>query len=189
MIEKGNVISNALTRLGNISDYNDDRSRTYQATDSILPLVLQKVCSDTSLNFSVSKVKLTQYDKEVDGEYRFNLPVDFLGIAKRPKQRRSVSNRIIPVSMEMAFAQRETMRLQGEFIYSEKSEITLYYNKKLPLSEFPDYMFDYITWKLATEMALMYPQFTERLQYCELKATEALYDIQKAEGLGVAYGE
>lgn len=193
MIDKGRIISFALLRLGNVNDYNDDRSNTYEACDKILPSILESICSDTSLNFAVSKAKLTQYEEAEDetGEYKFNLPADFLGISKRAKLKRSVSSEIIPVSVEMGYASssitRNSTRLQGEFIYSYSPEITLYYVKKIPLSEFPTYMFDYITWKLATEMALLYPSFTERLGYCETKAKEALYEVQKLEGFGVAY--
>lgn len=188
MIDKGNVIINALSRLGDISAYNDDRSRTYQSAEKILPMVLKKICSDTSLNFNVSKTKLTQYStQEENGEYKFNLPEDFLGIAKVPKRKRNVTSRIMPVSHETAYAHRENFRLQGEFIYADKEQITLYYSKSIPLTEFPDYMFDYIVWKMSVEMALMYPQFTERLPYCEARSKEALYEIQKSEGLGVVF--
>lgn len=189
MIDKGSVVINALSRLGDISAYNDDRSRTYQSAEKILPMVLKKICSDTSLNFNVSKTKLTKYNeqKEENGEYKFNLPENFLGIAKVPKAKRSVSSKIIPVSYETSYAHRENFRLQGEFIYTDKEEITLYYSKSIPLTEFPDYMFDYIVWRMTVEMALMYPQFTERLPYCEARSKEALYDIQRSEGLGVVF--
>lgn len=189
MIDKGKLIENALLRLGNISDYNDDRSRTYIACSTLIPSIIKKTCSNNSLNFAVSKVVLTTHNfDEESGEYIFNLPADFLGIAKRPIKRRIVSNRIISALNEISYSSNSTnVRLQGEYIYSNRSKISLYYTRELPITEFPDYMFDYLVWTLATEACLMYPAFTERLGYCETKASQALLSIQKLEGFGVAY--
>lgn len=186
MIDKGNIIKNALLKLGDITNYNDDRSRIYQACETLIEDVVKSVCSDTSLNFNNTIVRLTTNDIE-DGEYKFNLPIDFLGIAKMPKIRRTVSSYATPPSVEFAYYNKDYTRVQGEFLYSNKSDIKLCYSRNIPLNEFPDYTFDLLVWKLARDISLINPAFIERLSYCESKIKEELYKVQKSEGVGVFY--
>lgn len=187
MLERGKIIQMALLRLGNITSYNDDRSRIYKSCEDIIENVISNVCSESSLNFQTTNVTLTEYSVEANGEYRYNLPIDFLSICIRPKKIRSVTGRINSPLKDMLYPRKVYTRVQGEYIYSNSNKLELHYARKISLNEFPEYLKEVLIWRLACEIALVNPAFVERLPYCEMKANEELVKVQVREGMGEIY--
>lgn len=187
MLEKGKIIQTALIRLGNITSYNDDRSRIYKSCEDMMDSIISSICSESSLNFQTTNVKLTKYGTAENGEYIYNIPNDFLSVCIRPKKIRSLNGYIDSPRKEMTYPKKTYSRVQGEYIYSNSDNLSLHYARKIPLTEFPDYLEEVIVWRLACDVALINPAFVERLPYCEMKANEALVKVQIREGMGEIY--
>lgn len=143
MISKDRVIRTSLLKLGEVSDYNDNRSEIYKIASDLLDNVIDTVATRVDFLFNTTTIKLTTVGKsDITDEFIYNKPIDFL-------------NKITFLN--------GLGRLENEFIYSESENLALRYCKKIDFSEIPNYMFTYLTYALATELAETYQQYQLRL--------------------------
>lgn len=185
MILKGNVIEQALLNIGNISDYNDTRSKTYQAAETNLKNVCKEICRDTAFRFSQTTVNLTEYVvDDIVGQNRFNIPSDFLGIGIVPKKPATISPYPMSISQIMGLREKKDFRLQGNYIYSKKEVVRFNYVRNVPLEDMPEYLEDYIIWKLAKKLALQFQQFSDHFMLAQQMEREKRTDALMSEGNG-----
>lgn len=179
MLERGNIIESALLKVGNITDYNDNRSDIYKVADKLLNNVVDMVCKSNEFSFNSTTVILTQSGVDsVTGEYRYNIPEDFLGVKKQ-----IITNAPVPFGIESVVDlvnanKRESFRLQGEYIYSYNTPLRFNYSRKMILTELPDYMTEYITLLLAKSLAMSIRMYADSLptidQYLKTERTNVI---------------
>lgn len=183
MLEKSKIIELALIKVGNITDYNDNRSNIYKIATTLLDDIADTVCKSNEFDFPSTTVKLTISELNVEtGEHRYNIPEDFLGIKKKP-----VINSRTPFTVEsiesLVNSRRGIdLRIEGEYIYSYSNPLILNYVRKLELTEFPDYIKDYLVLMLAITLAQTLPMYADRLPYLEGKLSIERINVILAEG-------
>lgn len=149
MITENEVITNALLRLGEIGSYNDTRSSIYARAEFLLGGVLNYVAKDGAFLFNAVTTTLTATGNFSDmEEYQFNRPIDMLNFIN-----------IFP---------KKNGRLEGEYFYSDVEEIQLRYLRKLNLSDYPDYMREYLIFALAQNIAEVHNSYATKLDYINL---------------------
>lgn len=142
MIQKSKIIENAFLMLGSNDTYNDNKSKEYKIANQLLNKISVSILGETDFLFSSITTKLTSIGKNELGEYRFNIPEDFLGIVRA----------------------KDLCRLEGEFIFSKASELFLQYGRKLPLEEFPAYAENLLMLGLAKELSIAISAYNDRYQ-------------------------
>lgn len=163
MIERGTVISNALLRLGELGSYNDNGSVVYKRASTLFDAILDNVATDTSFLFNATTAKLTTTgDKSELDEYTFNRPVDMLNLL-----------RTYPM---------KGVRYEGDHFYSTSTELIIQYCKKITITKYPDYMGEYLTYALCTELARTHNSYIDRLEYSEKMKGEERAKILAFEG-------
>lgn len=186
MIERFDVISQALLLLGNVVDYNDNRSRKFQAANVLLDNTISTICNDNAYRFNAVTSLLTSA-KNNGLEYVFNLPTDFLGIATGLTARNRVTSKPVSIQRDMSYAVPQEYRIEGDNIISNRPELKINYIRMVKLEDFPLYMKDVLIFNLAVKCCLAFPEFVDRLGYCEQKYKEARNVVLNKEGLGVVY--
>lgn len=188
MILKGNVIEQALLNLGNISDYNDTRSRTYEVAEKTLKNVCKEICRDTAFRFSQTTVDLTEYVvDDILGENRFNLPNDFLGIGIVPKRPSVVTAYPMSIQQINSLRTKKDFRLQGNYIYSKKEIVRFNYIRNIPLEDMPEYLETYIIWKLAKQLTLQFQQYADHYTLAQQMENQERTKALSSEGNGELY--
>lgn len=185
ILQQGDIIQQALLKLGNVNDYNDTRSKKYRACEAMMDGVISQVCSDNSFRFQSTTVRLTSFDTSREtGEYIFNLPQDFEGLQIRAVKPKSVSQYPERLGTIKEDRERKNYRIQGEFIYGNDSVIIFNYVRRIPLTEIPTYMKEYIVLMMARELCLMYPEYNDRTVYIERRLAQEKSNVEMREGLG-----
>lgn len=186
MLERGQIIELALITVGNITDYNDNRSNIYQLATKLLDSIADSVCKSNEFNFPSTTVQLTVSELDTNtGEHRYNIPEDFLGIKKKP-----IVNTRTPFTVESVRSlvrgnKPIDLRLEGEYIYSYSNPLILNYVRRLPLTEFPEYIKDYLVLMLAVKLAQTIPMYADRLPYLEIKLNYEKNNVILAEGSAI----
>lgn len=167
-MERGTLIENALLRVGNMTDYNDNRSDIYKMTDRLLDNVISIICKSNEFSFNSTTVKLTESVRVSEtGEYMYNIPVDFLGVKKKVVRNNPVSYRVESVAALVNAHIRQNFRIQGEYIYSFEKPLILNYVRTMILTEIPGYMEEYFTLMLAKQICLSVRMFADTLPFIE----------------------
>ncbi|MGL6024549.1 MAG: hypothetical protein ACRCZ9_03920 [Fusobacteriaceae bacterium] len=165
MISKDNVITLAWLTIGEQSQmYNGNITDRQKVAEFLLDAVIRNTASDTNFLFNSKKIKLHKNADEInyDGDFRYNIPVDFL-------------NKIWLSDVEARF--------EHEFIYSKSDDLEMAYCYSLPLSEFPDYMETYLTVELGKKLCVAYDTFNNKLSYLLEMSEDEKARILKMEGL------
>lgn len=165
MISKDDVITLAWMKLGEQSQmYNGNITDRQKVAEYLFNAVIRNIASDANFLFNSRKVTLSKNVNQTneDGEYRYNIPVDFL-------------NKI--------WLSDPLARFQHEFIYSNDENLQMAYCFKMPLTEFPDYLEDYLVNRLAYKLALAYETFNSKVGLVGQEAEEEKARILKMEGL------
>lgn len=150
-MDKGKTIKQAFLMLGDNSVFNDNKSDKYKVADELLEEVLDTVAMETDFLFNSITTKLKSIGKNELGEYRFNVPIDYLNIIRT----------------------KDECRLEGEFLYSQSSELYIQYCRKIPLSEYPDSMFNVVVTMLAMNIATAFNAYNDRYSLLQQKFEEA----------------
>lgn len=173
MINKDNVITLAWMMLGEQSQtYNGNITDRQKIAEYLFDAVIRSVASDENFLFNSRKIALSKNlnPTNEDGEIRYNIPVDFL-------------NKI--------WLSDPKARFENEFIYSEEDDLKMAYCYKLQLSEFPDYLENYLVLSLAYRLAMAYETFASRVGTIASSLDYEVARISKMEGLpfGIDRGE
>lgn len=183
MIEKGEIIELALINVGNITDYNDNRSQIYQIANNLLNGIVSSVCKSNEFNFPSTTVRLTVSTKSSStGEYVYNIPEGFLGLKKHPIHNTKTPFRVESIKELVNGNRGSNFRLEGEYIYSYEHPLIINYVRDIPLSEFPEYMKDYLIILLALKLSQSIPMYADRLMYLENKIKQEKINITLTEG-------
>lgn len=186
MLERGKIIELALIKVGNITDYNDNRSNIYQVATKLLDDIAETVCKSNEFNFPSTTVKLTVSSIISDtGEHRYNIPEDFLGVKKQPIINTPTPFKVESIETLVRGNRGLDIRVEGEYIYSYSNPLILNYVRKLQLTEFPDYIKDYLVLMLAVNLAQTIPMYADRLPFLEKKLVFEKTNVILAEGSAI----
>lgn len=162
MISKNRIVHTALTKLGEVGVYNDNKSDLVVVATALLDNVLDDLATraDFLFNSQTSRLNLNSQKLNDFGEYRYNIPSDFKNKIRFVKGRG---------------------RIEAEFIYSFDEEVVLRYCRTISISEIPEYLSTYITFSLAVELAESYSQYEHRLQLMNTRREEEKQKIYAIE--------
>lgn len=139
-MDKGNIIKQAFFKLGDNSAFNDNKGDKHKVAEGLLNKIISTIATETDFLFNSITTKLTSIGQNSLGENRFNLPIDYLNIIRG----------------------KEKFRIEGEFAYSKENELNIQYCREIPLSEFPDNMFNILIVALAKELSLAFSAYNNK---------------------------
>lgn len=143
MLDKNDLIELAYLRLGkSIGTYgNNDDEDHYKATRA-LDEIIANVAVESEFRFNAVTATLNKNSDStgVLGDNRFNLPNDFLNVIRC----------------------EQDYRIEGEYVYSTDSEVTMMYCRKIDISEFPLYMKKYLIASLCCELSVIFGQYMDK---------------------------
>lgn len=167
MLDRGNIIELTFLKLGEVGNlYSDNRTEQYKIAETLFKNILETVATDTDFLFNATTVKL---DKNINGkndfdENRYNAPNDFLSLVRY----------------------NDSMKFEGEFFYSKNDELNVTYCRKIALEEYPDYMKNYLIYKLAVELCGAYSAYQDKLNYMQENLNSEKIKISNNEGLVIS---
>ena len=153
-MDRGEIISETLLMLGENSIYNDNKSDMYKICEKMLNSVIDNIATSSAFLFNAITVKLTSVG-QVNGENKFNLPVDCLNVLRSNK----------------------SYRLENEFIYSSESKIKIQYCRRIDFTEIPDNLFNLMVAMTARKMALAVNTYNNRLEIFDAEVTKLKNNI------------
>lgn len=167
MLDRGNIIELAFLRLGEVGNlYSDNRTEEYKIAEKLLENILETVALDTDFLFNATTVKLEKNinSKNEFEQHRYNLPQDFLTIIRYS----------------------DNMKFEAEFIYSTNEELNITYCRKIAIEEYPEYMKNYLIYKLAVELCGTYSAYNDKLNLMQGYLNSEIIKIKNLEGLVIS---
>lgn len=158
-MDRGEIIAETLLMLGENDVYNDNKSDMYEICEKMLDSVIDNIATSSAFLFNAITTKLTTVG-QVDGENKFNLPIDCLNVLRCNKE----------------------YRLENEFIYSTDSEIKIQYCRKINFTEIPDNLFNLIVAMTGRKMALAVNTYNNRLEILEAEVTKLKNNVISQQG-------
>ena len=158
-MDRGEIISETLLMLGENDIYNDNKSDIYQICEKMLNSVIDNIATSSAFLFNAITTKLTTVG-EVEGENKFNLPLDCLNVLRCNK----------------------SYRLENEFIYSTESEIKIQYCRRIDFTEIPENLFNLIVAMTGRKMALAINTYNNRLDILEAEVIRLKNNIISQQG-------
>lgn len=158
-MDRGEIIAETLLMLGENDVYNDNKSDMYEICEKMLDSVIDNIATSSAFLFNAITTKLTTVG-QVDGENKFNLPIDCLNVLRCNKE----------------------YRLENEFIYSTNSEIKIQYCRKINFTEIPDNLFNLIVAMTGRKMALAVNTYNNRLEILEAEVTKLKNNVISQQG-------
>ena len=155
-MDRGEIITETLLMLGENDVYNDNKS---DICEKMLDSVISNIATSSAFLFNAITTKLTTVG-QVDGENKFNLPIDCLNVLRCNKN----------------------YRLENEFIYSSESEIKIQYCRKIDFTEIPDNLFNLIVAMTGRKMALAVNAYNSRLEILEAEVTKLKNNVISQQG-------
>ena len=167
MLDRGNIIEQAFLKVGDPGQiYSDNRTERYKVAEKLLDNILETIALDTAFLFNAVTVNLTKNANNTNefDEYRYNIPNDFLSIIRYS----------------------DSMRIEGEFIYSANEALNIMYCRKIILEEYPDYMKNYLILKLAVELCFTYTAYENKIQLILAALSSEKVKVMNNEGLVIS---
>lgn len=164
MLDRGNIIELAFFRLGEtVQIYSDNMTEKHKIAEKLLENVVETLAMDTDFLFNATTVKLEKNinSKNDYGEYRYNIPHDFLSLIRYT----------------------DNMRMEREFVYSKNENLSITYCRKITIEEFPNYMKNYLVYKLAVELCGAYSAYIEKIDSMQTYLNSEMIKIKNSEGL------
>lgn len=158
-MDRGEIIKETLLMLGENDIYNDNNSDIYKICEKMLKSVIDNIATSGAFLFNAITTKLTSVG-QVDGENKFNLPVDCLNVLRCNKD----------------------YRLENEFIYSSEAEIKIQYCRRIDFTEIPDNLFDLLVAMVARKMALAVNTYNSKLGIFDEEVTRLKNRIIAQQG-------
>lgn len=159
-MDRGKIVTQAFLRLGNNNVYNDNKTTEYEVATAMIDSISLSLAAETSFLFNAITVKINATGQNDLGENRFNLPVDCLNVIRANAK----------------------YRLEGEFIYSPESVLSIQYCRKLPLEEFPDNLYNLLVLALAKEMSVSFNTYNDRYQMITARYEEEKRNVLYQQG-------
>ena len=164
MINKSTIIEQAFIRLGEVGTiYNDNRSEQYKVATILLDGIIDTIAVDNNFLFNATTVTLSKAIEQQNelGEYRYNMPIDFLNAVR-------LSN---------------GARIEGEFIYSTEDSVKITYCRKININELPNYLRNLLIYSLASSLADAYSAYENKKQLMLSYYNAEVIKIMNVEGL------
>ncbi len=168
MLDRGNMIESAFLKLGEVGQiYSDNRTEQYEVAGKLLDNILETVALDTDFLFNATTVNLNKNINSSNdfGEYRYNIPNDFLTIIRYS----------------------DNMKFEGEFIYSTNDSLNITYCRKIAIEEYPQYMKNYLIYKLSVELCNTYSAYSDKLSAMHWYLSDERTKIMNNEGLVISH--
>lgn len=168
MLDRGNIIESAFLKLGEVGQiYSDNRTEQYEVAGKLLDNILETVALDTDFLFNATTVNLNKNINSTNdfGEYRYNIPNDFLTIIRYS----------------------DNMKFEGEFIYSTNENLNITYCRKIAIEEYPQYMKNYLIYKLSVELCNTYSAYSDKLSTMHGYLSDERTKIMNNEGLVISH--
>ena len=168
MLDRGNIIESAFLKLGEVGQiYSDNRTEQYEVAGKLLDNILETVALDTDFLFNATTVNLNKNINSTNdfGEYRYNIPNDFLTIIRYS----------------------DNMKFEGEFIYSTNENLNITYCRKIAIEEYPSYMKNYLILKLSVELCNTYSAYSDKLNIMHGYLSDEKTKILNNEGLVISH--
>ena len=168
MLDRGNIIESAFLKLGEVGQiYSDNRTEQYEVAGKLLDNILETVALDTDFLFNATTVSLNKNINSSNdfGEYRYNIPNDFLTIIRYS----------------------DNMKFEGEFIYSTNENLNITYCRKIAIEEYPSYMKNYLILKLSVELCNTYSAYSDKLNIMHRYLSDEKIKILNNEGLVISH--
>ena len=168
MLDRGNIIESAFLKLGEVGQiYSDNRTEQYEVAGKLLDNILETVALDTDFLFNATTVNLNKNINSSNdfGEYRYNIPNDFLTIIRYS----------------------DNMKFEGEFIYSTNDSLNITYCRKIAIEEYPQYMKNYLIYKLSVELCNTYSAYSDKLSTMHGYLSDERRKIMNNEGLVISH--
>ncbi len=168
MLDRGNIIESAFLKLGEVGQiYSDNRTEQYEVAGKLLDNILETVALDTDFLFNATTVNLNKNINSTNdfGEYRYNIPNDFLTIIRYS----------------------DNMKFEGEFIYSTNENLNITYCRKIAIEEYPQYMKNYLIYKLSVELCNTYSAYSDKLSAMHWYLSDERTKIMNNEGLVISH--
>ena len=168
MLDRGNIIESAFLKLGEVGQiYSDNRTEQYEVAGKLLDNILETVALDTDFLFNATTVSLNKNINSTNdfGEYRYNIPNDFLTIIRYS----------------------DNMKFEGEFIYSTNENLNITYCRKIAIEEYPQYMKNYLIYKLSVELCNTYSAYSDKLSAMHGYLSDEKTKILNNEGLVISH--
>ena len=165
MLNKDNIINLAFLRLGEQNQlYNINITDRMKIADTLFDDVINDIATDSNFTFNARTVKLNLNlnDTNSRGEYRYNIPVDYLN-------RIWISDR---------FA-----RIENEFIYSTSDDLEMCYCYKMNISDYPNSIQPYIVVSLAIKLAEAFDTYYSKIPRLEAQRLDMINKMLVSEGL------
>ncbi len=158
------IIRNALLKLGEVGTYNDNRSGIYKNAKIILNEVVLPSCAmDTDFSFNSVTVTLNKSGSTTPlGEYRYNMPADFISLCQ--------------------YYPEKSARVENENICSFETELSIRYCRRITLAEYPLYMQNYLISTLAHRLSQTYSTYNAKLDELNLEQKRLEGAIKTSEG-------
>ena len=168
MLDRGNIIESAFLKLGEVGQiYSDNRTEQYEVAGKLLDNILETVALDTDFLFNATTVNLNKNINSTNDfdEYRYNIPNDFLTIIRYS----------------------DNMKFEGEFIYSTNESLNITYCRKIAIEEYPQYMKNYLIYKLSVELCNTYSAYSDKLSTMHGYLSDERAKIMNNEGLVISH--
>lgn len=168
MLDRGNIIESAFLKLGEVGQiYSDNRTEQYEVAGKLLDNILETVALDTDFLFNATTVNLNKNINSTNdfNEYRYNIPNDFLTIIRYS----------------------DNMKFEGEFIYSTNESLNITYCRKIAIEEYPQYMKNYLIYKLSVELCNTYSAYSDKLTTMHGYLSDERTKIMNNEGLVISH--
>ena len=168
MLDRGNIIESAFLKLGEVGQiYSDNRTEQYEVAGKLLDNILETVALDTDFLFNATTVNLNKNINSSNdfGEYRYNIPNDFLTLVRYS----------------------DNMKFEGEFIYSTNESLNITYCRKIAIEEYPQYMKNYLIYKLSVELCNTYSAYSDKLSAMHGYLSDERTKIMNNEGLVISH--
>lgn len=165
MISKDNIINLAFLKLGEQNQlYNINITDRMKIADTLFDTVIDELAIDTNFTFNARTVKLTLNlnQKNSRGEYRYNIPTDYL-------------NRI--------WISDRTARIENEFIYSKEEDLEMCYCYTMALADYPKFIEPLIVVELAIKLAESFDPYYSKIPRLEYQKRDMVNKILVSEGL------
>lgn len=164
MLEKGQIVANALLLLGEVRNYNNNNYQIYQVAMDIIESILNDIGSSPVFRANAVRTKLT-LAKQENNRYYYNKPAEMLSVVRGYSK----------------YNEQAPYEIEGEYIVSDINDLSILYCRPISLEEYPEYYSDIFSYSLAEKLAEAFTQYNKKLDYVASKKRQAEFKINRIE--------
>lgn len=165
MLNKSDIVNLAFLKVGEQNQlFNMNITDRLAIASTLFEQCINEIATDSNFMFNAKTVllNLNLLDKNYRGEYKYNLPIDYLN--------------------KIWISDREA-RIEGKFVYSTQEKVEMCYCYKMDLVDYPDYVTQYVVLKLAIKLTEAYDIYAHKKQWLEAELRDSTNKLLVSEGL------